>query len=86
LDVTLSGTEIERAFRESDEDGVSAKQYTFLKLPKLEVSGRVDEYEPEMIRLCVNGQHGVKDLLNRIVEGAQYQVFRLRASDKSGEK
>lgn len=86
LGVTLAAPEIERAFRESDEDPVSAKEYLFHQSRHLVVSGRVDAYEPETIRLRVQGKRGVGELLRRVVEGAEYQVVRLRSFKESSSR
>jgi hypothetical protein len=55
LGVGLSAPEAERAFREAAEDRVSAREYVFHESGKLLITGRVDEYEPGVMRLHVEG-------------------------------
>lgn len=78
LGVSFDGSECERVFRDAVADQVSAKRYSFFDLPRLSVTGRVDEYEPESVWIRVDGAHGARALLRRVVEGAEVQSFRLR--------
>jgi len=78
LGVSFAGAECERAFRDAAEDQVSAKRYTFFESPRLSVTGRVDEYEPESMWVQVQGGRGSRDLLRRVIEGAEFAAFRLR--------
>ena len=80
LGVSFSGAESERVFRDTNKDHVSAKQYAFFESPWLSVTGRVDEYEPESLWVRVEGCRGGRELLRRIVEGAELQAFRLQQS------
>ena len=67
-------------FHDAVEDQRSAKQYTFFESKHLCVTGRVDEYEPESLWVRVQGNRGVGELLRRVVEGAEFHVFRLQKS------
>jgi hypothetical protein len=53
LTVQFDSRETERVFRDREEDQVSAKRYTFHQSGSVSVTGQVDDYEPEMICLCV---------------------------------
>jgi hypothetical protein len=81
LGVGLSAPEAERAFREAVEDRVSAKEYVFHESGNLLITGRVDEYEPEEMRLRVEGPRGASAALGRVVELARYHVIRLRRAE-----
>ena len=81
LGVALSAAEAERAFREAVEDQVSAKDYNFHQSRNLSITGRVDEYEPETIRLRVEGPRRMAALLRTVVEAAGSHVGRLRKAD-----
>jgi hypothetical protein len=63
--VSFAGVECEREFRDCAEDQVSAKRYTFFESPRLAVTGRVDEYEPESLWMQVRGERGSRELLRR---------------------
>ena len=82
LGVPLSAPEAERVFRDCEGDRVSAKEYEFHQSRRLRVSGRVDEYEPETIRLRVEGDRGVAGLLARVAEGAESHALRLRSAQQ----
>ena len=82
LGVTFNGVECERVFRDAGENQVSAKQYVLFESPRIVVSGRVDEYEPESIWLRVQGERGVAEVLRRVVEGSEFHAVRLRQSEK----
>jgi hypothetical protein len=56
----------------------AVKRYTFFESPGLAVAGRVDEYEPESVWVQVWSEESSRELLRRIVEGAEYAAFRLR--------
>lgn len=79
--VALSAPEAERAFREAIEDRVSAKDYVFHNSRDLSITGRVEEYEPEMIWVRVEGRREIAASLPGIVEAAGYHVARLRRSE-----
>jgi hypothetical protein len=80
LGVSFDGAECERVFRDAAENQVSAKRYAFFESPRLLVTGRVDEYEPESVWVRVEGGRGVGELLRRVVEGAEFHALRLRES------
>lgn len=54
LGVPLDPSEIERVFSDSIADQVSEKHYCFFASPRIQVRGRVDDYEPETIWLSVS--------------------------------
>jgi hypothetical protein len=75
----------EKVFRDAREDQVSAKGYTLHESAGLRVTGWVGEYEPDHIRVRVEGRRGVSGLLHRVVEGAEAHFIRLRdASELDG--
>lgn len=76
LGVPFSGAECERVFEESTSDSISAKSYVFFESATLSVFGRVDEYEPETIWIEVSAPRA-SELLTRVAEGAELQIFRL---------
>jgi len=78
LGVSFAGAERVRVFRDAAEDQVSAKRYTFFESPRLNVTGRVDEYEPESIWLRVEGGRGCGEALRRVAEGSKFAEFRRR--------
>src|SRR5690348_7923701 len=80
LGVTFAGDECERVFRDKAEDQVSAKRYIFFESSRLAVTGRVAEYEPESVWVQLRGVHGGGELLQRVVEGAEFPALRLRQS------
>jgi hypothetical protein len=81
LGVSFAGSECERVFRDATEDQVSSKRYTFFESPRLSVTGRVNEYEPDSVWVRVEGGgRGVDELLRRVAEGAEFQAFRFRES------
>ena len=52
----------------------------FFESSRLSVAARVDEYEPDSIWIQVRGNLGYGELLRQVVEGAEFQVFRLSRS------
>lgn len=78
MGVALSAPEAERAFREAGEDRTSAKEYVFHESADLIITGRVDEYEPDIIRLRVEGRRVRAAMLGPLVESAAYHVSRWR--------
>ena len=84
LGVSFSGAEWERVFRDAADDQISAKHYVFFESSRLAVTGRVDDYEPESVWIQVKGISGARELLRRVVEGADCLDFRLR--QRSGEE
>lgn len=81
LGVTFSGVECERVFRDAAADQVSAKKYVFHESSNLVVTGRVEEYEPDSVWLRVGGRTGVREILRRVVEGAEHQAIRIRRTE-----
>ena len=63
--------EVDRVFRDAVLDQISAKEYEFFQSPRLRVSGRVDEYEPETFRLRVEGHGGVKQVVKGVAQRAE---------------
>ncbi len=54
LGVRFDPSEIERVFSDSIADQVREKRYCFFESPRIQVRGRVDDYEPETIWLSVS--------------------------------
>jgi hypothetical protein len=81
LGVPFSGAECERVFQDAESDSAPAGSYTFFQSAHLSVTGRVEDYEPETIWVEIRGARGdVSELLARVSEGAEIQVFRLNRS------
>jgi hypothetical protein len=80
LGVSFDGVECERVFNDAATDQVAAKLYLLFDSPRLIVSGRVDEYEPESMLLHVGGGTGVAETIHRVLEGSEFHAFRLRQS------
>jgi hypothetical protein len=80
LGVSFAGAECERVFHHATEDQVSAKRYAFFESARLTVTGRVDQYEPDSVRLEVRGGRGSRELLGRVVESSEFHAIRLRQS------
>jgi len=77
LGVTFNAAECERVFRDATVNQMSSKQYVLFESSRFNVSGRVDEYEPESIWLRVQGELGVVEKLKRGVEGSRLHAIRL---------
>lgn len=65
LGIELDEAEIQQVFEDEKNDKVSFKEYSFYKersffFPDWEISGAVDEYEPEILFLKSNGGFGKK--------------------------
>lgn len=82
LGVSFAGAECLRVFRDAVEDQVSAKRYTFFESPRLAVTGRVDEYEPESIWVRVEGGRGCGEILQRVAAGSEFAELRRRQLDE----
>jgi len=80
---SLDGVECERVFRDAAEDQVSAKQYLLFESTRLVVSARVGEYEPDLVRLRVQGERGTAELVKRIIENSAFHALRRRQSMES---
>jgi hypothetical protein len=76
--VEFSAKEVERVFLAAREDQVSAKEFLFVETARLRVSGYVEEYEPETIKVRVECNAIDQRLLDSIVERAKYQAFRCK--------
>lgn len=85
FDVPLSVRECERVFRDAETDQVSPKQYDFYSSPSLRISGRVEEYEPETLRLSVEGRRGCETVLVRVVESARHAQIRFQQYPQPGD-
>jgi hypothetical protein len=85
LGVGLDTLACEKVFRDAREDQVSVKEYTLHESAGLLVTGRVDEYEPEQIRVRVEGRRGVRLLLGRVVERAEAHFRRMRDASAGTE-
>ena len=81
LGVSFSGAEWERVFQDSKAEQVRAKQYLFFESPILTVTGSVDTYEPESLRLRIQGNQSYAAVLQRVVEGAKYAAHRQSSSE-----
>jgi len=76
LSVEFSVTEVERVFRDSKADQVSAKEYVLCESGNLRVSGLVDAYEPESIWIHVEGSRIEQADLEGLFERARNQALR----------
>lgn len=76
LDVELNPAIVEQVFSDTEADAVSAKRYAFWSGPGMEVTGHVQEYEPESLWLTIQSQRVHKPSLSDIVERAKYHVLR----------
>ena len=77
LRIEFKAKEVERVFSDAVNDQRSAKEYVFIKIDKLVVSGYVDEYEPEMIHLHIESKIIDQSLVTSILERAKYQAMRM---------
>ena len=69
--------QVERALEDANRDQVSAKHYVFLDAGGITVTGDVDEFEPETIRISVRGHAELERNLSRIVESARICALRI---------
>ncbi len=81
LDIDLKSSEIERIFKESAEDQVSAKEYELHRSTQAVVVGQVDAYRPETISLSVTARKFDQRRLARIVETSEHKSFGCPGSD-----
>lgn len=87
LDVSFDGAECERVFLDAANNQVSSKHYRFFSSSRLTVNGQVDDYEPESIRLRVEGQRGCGEILRRITQNSTFAVYRMRkAMDEMAQR
>ncbi len=73
--VSFAGAECERVFGDATADQVSAKRYTFFTSPHLSVTGQVDDFEPDTIRVRVEGKRGCGAILRRVVQASEFAVY-----------
>ena len=78
----LSSVEIEKAITDSEDDQVNSKDYLFLKVGRVEVSGHVDEYEPETTWITVVGNRKIERRLDEIIELADIDARRAARSEE----
>jgi hypothetical protein len=83
LGAAFSAHEIERVFADAIADQVSPKEYHFHNSSGIALTGSVDAYEPESIRLHLC-HRDASSLLSRIIEAAHYEIIRItRANEPS---
>jgi hypothetical protein len=82
LDIPFSVHEMDRVFTDSIADQVSAKEYLIYESSSVAVTGHVDDYEPETIRLRLRHRDAVS-LLPRIVEAAHYEIVRINRANEN---
>ena len=63
---------IDRVFEDSEADAKNSKSYEFWKESKLEITGHVEEYEPETILLSVNSRKLKKEQFDFIIMKSEY--------------
>lgn len=64
----FSATEIDRVFKDAEEDQVSPKSYFFYDSKKLQVTGTVDHYEPETIWIRIRGPSSKEKAFLRLID------------------
>ena len=80
--IEMSGREANRVFEESRDDQVHARDYVFFERSDLSISGRVDAYEPETIRLKIETSRNLSIDLPGMVEKSEYHVHRFRSFER----
>jgi hypothetical protein len=84
LEVPFSVSEMERVFSNARDNQASAKEYTFYESSGTRVTGTVDAYESEFIRLRVRHRDAAS-ILARVIEATHYEVVRIsRANEVAG--
>jgi hypothetical protein len=76
LGVELAAREVERIFADALDDQRSAKDYLLFATDNCRLTGHVTEYEPDTIRLQIEGGSADERLLDNIIERAKYQAMR----------
>jgi hypothetical protein len=79
LGIDMRASEIERLFAASASGESTAQSYEFHRSPRVLIAGRVDEYEPESVRLSVAAPKFDQAELKRLVEAARHSSFGLAA-------
>ena len=84
LRCSIAQSEIERVFSDKQNDQVSVKYYEFLSSSCVRVTGKVDEYEPGTIWLCVQGHRRLEKSLDLadIVQHAKIRAYRVEEEAK----
>lgn len=75
LDIEIDPKDIDKVFRDSEEDATSAKRYTFWEDGKTNFYGEVEDYEPETIILNIISKKITSEELKRIISRAEYEVY-----------
>ena len=86
LDVELRASEIERLFANSASGLSSKKDYEFHRSPRVLVTGRVDEYEPESVWLSVVAPRLDQAKLERLVEASKHASFDLSGNRRRDDE
>lgn len=71
LSVSFSTDEVDRVFKDANEDQVSQKSYSFHESTSLSVAGLVDDYEPETIWIRVRGTRAHERSLKGYIDSAR---------------
>jgi hypothetical protein len=83
LTVDLKASEIERLYTNSASGDRREQTYEFHRSPRVLVTGRVDEYEPESVWLSVAGPKFDQATLDRLVEAAKHASFGFAAARRA---
>lgn len=83
LGIDMRASEIERLFAASASGDSSAQSYEFHRSPRVVVTGRVDEHEPESVWLAVAAPKFDQSELKRLVEAARHASFGLAAARRA---
>ena len=70
LGVYFIPSEIERVFSDATLNQRDEKEYSFLETPRVRVTGRVEEYEPEIIAISIFGPRRHLKRCNEILKQA----------------
>jgi hypothetical protein len=77
LRIEMRASEIERLFAASASRDSTAQLYEFHRSPRVLVTGRVDEHEPESVWLTVVARKFDQTELTRLLEAARHASFGL---------
>lgn len=72
--VKFSESEMVRVFTDEENDQRSKKIYLFHSSNELSVSGIVDEYEPEVIRIEVTGRPSFENIFQNLIDEIRYSI------------
>lgn len=86
LGVSLRPLECERVFSDAEHDRVAAKQYLFLSSGDVLVSGAVDDYEPETIRVQMSGARDFSGVLSFVDDAAEAAWTRMKRSGEARQQ